>query len=49
MMEIFDVTQTDPSLLIKDQLDHSLDTSFLRFRIAQTMNSIIMFLYPDHL
>jgi hypothetical protein len=31
MMEIFDVTQTDPSLIVKDQLDFALDTSSLRF------------------
>ena len=30
MMEIFDVTETDPSLLVKDQLDY-MDALNLRF------------------
>ena len=39
MLEIFDVTKTDPSLLVKDQLDNSLDTTSLRLIFT---NYIIM-------
>ena len=41
MMEIFDVTETDPSLLVKDQFDYDLDSSKIRF------TSSTFFLYLD--
>ena len=45
MMEIFDVTETDPSLLVKDQFDYDLDSSKLRF----TSSTLFLYLESENI